>query len=103
MILRGDLKDLLDEVVSLYEYHPYWIFADGQKTKNPNADEYTYKIMDLKDNSAQKQRGVIEELAKFLGRRLEKNIAIVVVPSHDPEKRTSGIRKLAMHWRPTAG
>ncbi|MFM1647622.1 phosphoribosyltransferase [Aeromonas salmonicida] len=36
------------EIYSCAVYHPYWIYSDGGKERNPDADEYTYALMDFK-------------------------------------------------------
>lgn len=97
MVLRGKLQDNPGEPICLCEYPPYKIKnADGKMVKNPAANEATYLILDLKMGDAAQQEAAIKRIFKAIDANLEKDIVIAVVPSHDPNKVDSGIRKLAL-------
>lgn len=72
-------------------YHPYWTMEGGYRHKNPRFDEYSNMILNLKNRSP----WAIRYFYRFLKPMAEKDTVIVVVPSHDPEKKESGIYDLA--------
>jgi predicted amidophosphoribosyltransferase len=91
MVFLDKSKNKLDVVVCLGEYHPYWNYENGEKTKNPNFDEFSGKILDFKKMDP----GAIDEFCKKITGMLTDSIAITVVPSHDPSKAQSGLVMLA--------
>ena len=92
MVFREAQPQLVDKVAHLGKYHPYRIWdSGGEKVKNPNFDAYSGFMLDIKENKT----GVVERFRDYLEKLLAPDIAIAVVPSHDPAKTTSGIRTLA--------
>lgn len=78
-------------IVSLGTYHPYWEDR-WSRTRNPEFDERSGLILDLKDGSPKAIKHFSNELEPLLG----EGFAICVVPSHDPEADDSGIGQLAL-------
>jgi len=73
------------DIVSLGIYHPY------RGGSNPDFDRFSSLILSLKN---QKDEG-FAYFYKQLAPLFREDIAVAVVPSHDPAKSTSGIRSLA--------
>jgi predicted amidophosphoribosyltransferase len=78
------------EIYSYGSYKPYWIHKEegGDSSTYP---EHSGKVLDVKDGYP---RG-INHFAALLEKDLGDDFAIAVVPSHDPEKRDSGLKSLA--------
>lgn len=97
MVLRRQLSDSVDGVVTLVEYHPYWATDElGNRVRNSMRDANTTMIMDLKGGDARTQARIVKELAGRLEPNIEDDVVVCVVPSHDPAVRSTGIRKLGM-------
>jgi predicted amidophosphoribosyltransferase len=73
------------------QYYPYWSQENGHKHKSPLFDKYSKMILRLKEREV----SAIGYFYSLLEPLAHKNTAIVVVPSHDPEKKDSGIHDLA--------
>jgi predicted amidophosphoribosyltransferase len=71
------------------DYHPYWLTY--KEVKNPERNDFTTKMMDFKKGN----EAVIKYFANVLSPEFKEGIAVCHVPSHDPEKTTSSIRKVA--------
>ena len=85
-------ENQLQEVKYIDVYYPYWIKDQyGNKIKNPKFDNFSGLILDLKEGKPQ----AINHFYKVVHPQIRSNIAITYVPSHDPEKIDSGIKKLA--------
>ncbi len=63
----------------------------GYRHKNPRFDEYSNMILNLKNRSP----WAIRYFYRVLEPLSNKDTVLVVVPSHDPDKRESGILDLA--------
>ncbi|MCG3132821.1 MAG: hypothetical protein FLDDKLPJ_03687 [Phycisphaerae bacterium] len=94
-MLSGRLAKFKGEIAHLVEYHPYWIYDGGSKTRNPAADQNTYLIMDLKGTNTSKRATAVRHFVGELDSLVASNVAFTVVPSHDPAKLTTGVRLLA--------
>ncbi|WP_417391994.1 ComF family protein [Gimesia sp.] len=85
---RGDFSKLY----YIYDYKPYWIYDDfGSKRRNPDFDSDSGLVLDLKDK---KDKGVDCFFDK-LDSCVNNSVPIAIVPSHDPSKRSTGIKKVA--------
>ncbi|RJT22093.1 hypothetical protein D3227_39585 [Mesorhizobium waimense] len=76
-------------IVSLGSYKPWNVHRaeGGDRSSYPAHSGY---VLDIKDNAA---IGV-KHFAKILGPELKDNIAMAVVPSHDPKKTDGGLHAL---------
>jgi hypothetical protein len=84
-VFIGPVERTPGGIAYFFEYHPY------HGGHNPLFDDISRKVLDLKRNAP----AAIQHFLRRLDRSLGKGIPIVIVPSHDPEKTTSGIRTLA--------
>lgn len=66
-------------------YQPY---HQGQ---NPKFDDFSREVLKVKNM----EDWIIKEVSLALDARFNEGFMIAVVPSHDPEKHTSGIRMIA--------
>ena len=73
------------------QYYPYWSQENGHKHKSPLFDEYSNMILKLKERDV----SAIGYFYSQLEPQVHNKTVIVVVPSHDPEKKDSGIHDLA--------
>lgn len=80
-----------DTVLHLGKYFKYWIYVDGEKTRNPNFDDFSSAILNLKNEEEYAITYFFNRLDGVLG----DTFVVCYVPSHDPEKTHSGIRTLA--------
>jgi hypothetical protein len=86
-VLRLDgTLEVGDGYCYLHEYQPYRILGE----RNPKFDADSRRILDLKDG----EDGAIQHYHKLLLPLIHRGVALVALPSHDPQKATSGIRKL---------
>jgi predicted amidophosphoribosyltransferase len=73
-------------IISAYGiYHPY---RGGQ---NPNFDDFSAKILDVKNNRPPGFQHFLGALESVLA---DDEYTVVIVPSHDPDNTTSGIKAL---------
>jgi hypothetical protein len=79
-----------DEISAFGEYHP-WGQHKAQGGDGSNYPMFSGKILDLKD----KKEGGIGYFYNIVEPAIQKNVALVTVPSHDPQKSVNGIRDLA--------
>jgi predicted amidophosphoribosyltransferase len=77
-------------VASAGEYKP-WFWHKQAGGDRSNYPSHSGKILDLKDGSDH----AIAHFLKELDGLISPGVAIAVVPSHDPAKTNSGIRRLA--------
>ncbi len=84
--LDGTLE-IGDGYCYLHDYQPYRIL--GQR--NPAFDADSRRILDLKDGD----EAAIQHYHQLLLSFIQRGVALLAVPSHDPHKTTSGIRTLA--------
>lgn len=79
-----------DEISAFGKYKPYWVHkaAGGDWT---NYDTYSGKLLDLKE----KKNSGINYFFNRVEPLIRKEVALVTVPSHDPQKDINGIRELA--------
>lgn len=86
VFIKKEMNDF-ERVLYYCTYKPYRIFGE----LNPNFDRISGLILDVKEG---KDSG-IDYFYSILNDLLMPEIAIVTVPSHDPDNKTNGIRKLA--------
>lgn len=92
-MLKGKLAKFRGEIAQLVDYRPYWIYdGAGGRARNPDANENTFRIMDVKCERADQRNKAAKGFFKELEPLVASGIAIAVVPSHDPGKLTTGIR-----------
>ncbi|SEN67950.1 phosphoribosyltransferase family protein [Bradyrhizobium sp. OK095] len=79
-----------DEISAFGQYRPYGLHKamGGDHTNYP---AYSGRILDLKD----KKNGGIIYFFNLVEPLIRKDVALVTVPSHDPQKTINGIRELA--------
>jgi hypothetical protein len=87
MVFRPEIGERFDTTVHCGTYHPYR--RGGER--NPNFDGYSGLLLDFKEAKVR----ALEYFRDFLGKYIEVDVPIAVVPSHDPAKTTSGLRALA--------
>jgi hypothetical protein len=90
-LFLNDFKNFGDEEISAFgEYRPYGRHKamGGDSTNYPT---YSKKLLDLKD----KKHGGIIYFYDIVEPLIRKELALVTVPSHDPQKTINGIRELA--------
>jgi predicted amidophosphoribosyltransferase len=90
-LFLNEFKDYGDAEISAFgEYLPYGRHKamGGDSTNYPT---YSKKILDLKD----KKHGGIVYFYGIAEPLIRKEVALVTVPSHDPQKQINGIRELA--------
>jgi hypothetical protein len=87
MVFKEGIGPFYDRMAKLGDYHPYRRFGG----RNPSFDVHSGRILDVKDNI---ERG-IAYFQHSLDEVLIAGIPIAIVPSHDPEKTTGGLRVLA--------
>jgi len=76
------------DVVSYYgSYHPYRVYGE----RNPRFDSFSGLILDVKEGM---DKG-LNYFFSIIDKQISKGVSICIVPSHDPAKTDSGIRKLA--------
>jgi hypothetical protein len=92
-MLRGKLAKFRGKIAYLVDYHPYRL--PGGTGRNPDADENTYRIMDVKCDQAEKRNKAAKGFFAELDPLVATGVAVAVVPSHDPGKLTTGIRLIA--------
>ncbi|MCT4785136.1 phosphoribosyltransferase family protein [Exiguobacterium aestuarii] len=80
-----------NDVHYLNYYHPYRIQGD----RNPNFNDFSGRILNLKDNKDKDIQHFFLEMNTGLNSR---NVVICVVPSSDSSKVDSGIKKLAQKF-----
>ena len=82
-----------EEIISYGDYKPYGWHKHVEGGDSSNYPEHSRRILDVKEG---KPRGV-EHFARLLGDDLSEidGFAIAVVPSHDPNSHTSGLRQIA--------
>jgi len=78
-------------ITFLVKYYPYWIYPDGEKKKNPLFNNDSSMVLNLKN----RQEVCLNYFHKHLSPLILNKPVIAVVPSHDPEKKQSGIRDLS--------
>jgi hypothetical protein len=87
----NEFKDYGDEEISAFgEYHP-WGQHKARGGDGSNYPTYSGKILDLKDK---KDSGIIY-FFNLIEPLIRKDVTLVTVPSHDPQKTINGIRELA--------
>jgi predicted amidophosphoribosyltransferase len=75
------------------KYQPYRIRDSwGNLALNSNFDRYSGLVLDLKEGKPE----AIEYFYNLINPIIKNNIAIACVPSHDPQKVDSGIKRLAI-------
>jgi predicted amidophosphoribosyltransferase len=75
----------------MHKYYPYWCQQNGHKFRSPLFDEYSNMILKLKEREVSAIGYFYSQLKPLAHHKT----AIVVVPSHDPERKDSGIHDLA--------
>lgn len=88
MIFTDPANNNLSEILCLGNYYPYRL---SDRTKNPDFDSWSGRILDIKENKSSS----VNFFFNYLNSMLSQGIAIAVVPSHCPDKTDSGIRQLA--------
>jgi len=83
----ADFESDSDEIFYLDEYHPY------REGENPDFNEFSEQILKLKRNSIISVRYFSIKLKDYFNPDFE--FVIVIVPSHNPQKTESGIKRLA--------
>ena len=78
------------DITILGPYKP-WRYHKEQGGDGSNYPPHSGRILDLKDNKA----SGIDYFCTFLTPRIQRYPLVATVPSHDPNKLTSGIRTLA--------
>ncbi|MCC8966718.1 hypothetical protein H8A95_31435 [Bradyrhizobium sp. Pear76] len=87
----SDFKEFGDDEISAFgEYMP-WGRHKAMGGDGSNYPTYSGKILDLKDK---KDRGIVY-FFNLIEPIIRKDVALVTVPSHDPQKAINGIRELA--------
>lgn len=76
------------DIVALGTYHAY---RNPDGSRNAAFDAFSGKILDVK----QEKQNAISHFISLLHPLFQQNIAIAVVPSHDPAKTTSGMKTIA--------
>lgn len=90
MVFKSDYTQLSGYLVYLDKYHPW------HGGNNPNWNPFCGKVLDLKDDTATPRRNrAATEFAGRIDKMLKKNVALAVVPGHDPKKTSSGVRQIA--------
>jgi len=90
MIFKDVQNNRPDDIFSIREYQPYW--QDKYlKIKNDKFDNWSDKILDLKKD----YNSAIQYFFQKLDPLLLYGFPIVVVPSHNPDARVTGICRLA--------
>ncbi|MGM9508788.1 phosphoribosyltransferase [Larkinella sp. GY13] len=79
------LPDDKDVITSLGTYHPY------RKGANPNWDDFSARILDIKNNKPYGITFFEKQLQDILA---DENFTIVIVPSHDPANTEGGMKAL---------
>lgn len=93
---------LIDRYWSCGVYHPYRIMGE----RNPNCDELTFKMMDLKNPNCQAHSQAVEYFAKRWGdlltsllvdnrRLVEQNFNIAIIPKHERGRVSEGLQAVA--------
>lgn len=82
-----EFKANIPDIFYLGDYYPYYLH-DG--SRNQKFDQWSGKILDLKEQKEQAIEFFYEKVDPYIG----KNVALTLVPSHDPENLDSGLRKL---------
>lgn len=92
MIFNNPAIERSNIILSLGDYHPFWK-NKGLGIPNPTFkyDGYSERILDIKRNMEDAVYFFYDQLDKIIC----KKVVICVVPSHDPNKKNSGIRTLA--------
>lgn len=80
-----------NKIEHLYNYHSYWIYPNGEKTRNPQFDRNSSLLLDLKKRDATS----LNIFAGLLKGIIPKNSTVCIVPSHDPVSVESGIKDIA--------
>ena len=75
-----------NEVLSLGEYHRYWL-DHAKRLKNPGFDEFSSKVLDIKEGKPAAIRWFAEQLDPIIG----DDVAICAVPSSSVIKKHPGI------------
>ncbi|MGR4890655.1 ComF family protein [Sphingopyxis sp. LARHCG72] len=84
-------EHLEGEDIALFgNYRPWWYHKE-QGGDGSNYPLHSSRILDLKDGNA---RG-IDYFCDYIAPRMKRYPLVAAVPSHDPEKTSSGIRVLA--------
>ncbi len=87
-VIFTNLQTQPSEVLHYGHYHPY------RGGANPDFDDFSSKILDLKNNYDTGVNYFYNLLRDYYGG----NFTIVIIPSHDPEKLISGIKRLAIKF-----
>lgn len=90
MVLKPPHDNRLKEVLYLHEYHPYRM--SGSREKNPAFNKDDALILDVKIDE---KEPAIAHFATLISAMACDGILIAVVPGHDPDRKTSGIRTIA--------
>jgi predicted amidophosphoribosyltransferase len=77
----------------LHDYPPYWLDQTA-RIRNPNITCHTRLIMDFKSTNEVMKLRAHDLFFNSLNPYLKKGIPIVIVPSHDPDKKMSNLVKL---------
>jgi predicted amidophosphoribosyltransferase len=91
MIFTHETNNEPEQILHLGKYFKYWLYANEGKTRNPNFDDFSGAILNLKNEEEYAITYFLNRLKEMLG----DNFVVCYVPSHDPEKTRSGIRTLA--------
>lgn len=79
------------KIYYLDDYQPYWEKGRQGEKKNPSFDKFSRMVLDLK----QAKPSGLTYFVNWLDRILSADIAIAVVPSHDPTNTSTGLHALA--------
>ncbi len=83
-----DQNNNVHDILYLYDYHSYWYIY--RSVKNRYFDENSNLILNLKNGKSE----AIERFFHTINPMINAGVCIAVVPSHDPARLDSGIRKL---------
>lgn len=93
-MLIGPKSKSNGKLAYLVKYHKYRL-PGGHV--NPQVDANSRLIMDLKikDSDSKARQAAVEHFVEELDPCIASRLAIAVVPSHDPAKKLTGIRRVA--------
>jgi predicted amidophosphoribosyltransferase len=110
MIFLDSAIDSATTIVSLGDYHPYWL-DQVSRIRNPRFDAHSDRVLNLKYREdliqnpqawkINKKRAAIEHFHRILEPMLSNNLAIAVVPSSRTNSASQGIRLLAQRLAAT--
>ncbi len=89
MVFKNEHLNGTGNIIVYSNYHPYWDDKEAG-IRNPKFDMFSGKILALKKGEA----NAIRYFFELIDKEINPDVSICVVPSSNPENKSSGIAKL---------